>query len=140
MPNDYAFSIAVPTEPANFTAVTVNATSVMLVWTRPATPNGIITSYTLVYFTPGQPASMIVFEDSTLSAVVGLLNEFTEYTFELFASTSVGGGPNATDTASTDAAGMLNIVCNFVGSLYSVNSSECCTPECCWDICGLHQH
>ena len=89
----------------------------MLGWTRPATPNGIITSYTLVYFTPGQPASTIVFENTTLSAVVGLLNEFTEYTFELFASTSVGGGPNATDTASTDAAGMLEYFCHFVGSL-----------------------
>ena len=50
---------------------------------------------------------MAVYDGTTLSTMVYNLNEFTEYTFQLSANTTVGGGPAANVTATTDEDGRL---------------------------------
>jgi len=46
-----------------------------------------------------------VYNSTTLSATVENLNEFTSYTFQLSANTTVGGGPAASAIAMTDEDG-----------------------------------
>lgn len=48
---------------------------------------------------------MEVYDSTILSAIVENLNEFTSYTFQLSANTTVGGGPAAIAMAMTDEDG-----------------------------------
>jgi len=48
---------------------------------------------------------MKVYDSTNLSTIVGNLNEFTSYTFQLSANTIVGGGPAANAMAMTDEDG-----------------------------------
>ena len=50
---------------------------------------------------------MVVYDSATLEDTIENLNEFTTYTFELSANTSVGGGPAAVVMATTDEDGRL---------------------------------
>ena len=50
---------------------------------------------------------MIVYNNTILGDTVEYLNEFTNYTFELSANTSVGGGPVAVVMVTTDEDGRL---------------------------------
>ena len=52
---------------------------------------------------------MMMYNNATLEDTVENLNEFTTYTFELSANTSVGGGPPAVVMATTDQDGRLII-------------------------------
>ena len=52
---------------------------------------------------------MVVYDNATVEDTVENLNEFTYYTFELSANTSVGGGPPAVVMATTDEDGRLII-------------------------------
>ena len=49
----------------------------------------------------------MVYENNTSGDTIGYLNEFTPYTFELSANTSVGGGPVAVVMVTTDEDGRL---------------------------------
>ena len=80
--------------------------TVSLQWSRPTTPNGIITSYTLVYSNTTVEVT-IVYDNATFGDTIEYLNEFTNYTFELSANTSVGGGPAAVVMVTTDEDGKL---------------------------------
>ena len=75
----------------------------MLQWLRPTTPNGIITGYTLVYDDTNE--MQLIPLSNVLNYTLENLNEFTNYTFLLSASTSVGMGPNATAVGRTQQAG-----------------------------------
>ena len=78
--------------------------TIELNWTRPTTPNGFITAYTLQYM----DRDMLVTEsldNDTLSFVADSLNEFTNYTFTISASTRVGSGPTDTVEAMTEEDG-----------------------------------
>ena len=77
--------------------------SITLQWSRPTSPNGIITGYTLVYDDTNE--IQIIPLSNVLNYTLDELNEFTNYTFFLSASTSVGMGPNATDVAMTQEDG-----------------------------------
>ena len=77
--------------------------SIMLQWSRPTEPNGIITGYTLVYDDTNE--IQIIALPNVLNYTLDELNEFTNYMFLLSASTSVGMGPNATVTAMTQEDG-----------------------------------
>ena len=50
---------------------------------------------------------MAVYDGTNVSAIVYNLNEFTNYTFQLSANTTVGSGPAAIATAMTDEDGRL---------------------------------
>ena len=90
--------------PENFTATVQDPRTIELQWTRPTTPNGFITNYTLQYM----DRDMLVTEtldNDTLSYVAGGLNEFTDYTFTISASTRIGPGPTDTVEAMTEEDG-----------------------------------
>ena len=89
--------------PRLFVAEAENSTSIQLSWQRPTTPNGVIVHYTLVYqTTDGDPSpNQEPIPPTMTSFRVTGLNEYTDYTFTLTASTSLGAGPPAVATETT---------------------------------------
>lgn len=95
-------------EPQNFMAVTLTATQVTLSWSRPASPNGLITNYTLVYSNSTFSLSQVIPYSEMVSVVeIAGLNEFTSYRFAVNASTLVGAGPEAVRDITTAEAGIV---------------------------------
>ena len=78
-------------------------------WTRPATPNGIITAYRLQYINESVTIPTIFVKDNdeynVTSYIVHNLNEFTNYTFTLYPVTNSGDGPLTAISAVTNEAG-----------------------------------
>ena len=71
----------------------------------------MITSYSIQYYTTAgdddsEPVSMTINDATITSRTVENLNEYTNYTFTLSAATSVGSGPEAMTTETTDEDGM----------------------------------
>lgn len=96
------FSHVVPADtPQDFVAVVLNSTSVHLSWSEPILPYGIITSYTLYYNLTDVDDNRTL-DSSARSYVITALNEFTFYSFSIYASTRVGAGPAVDVTARTD--------------------------------------
>ena len=113
-------SIAPLDKPRNFNGNTLNSTSIRLSWTRPATPNGVITNYSLVYHITDDDSIPTTLSIDDITTTIDDLNEYTNYTFAISAVTSVGSGPEAMVTAITDEDGMFKFkfkftkfTCNF---------------------------
>ena len=85
-----------PETPTNFTAVADTSTTILLSWNPPNVNNGILLSYTVVYYNTTDTLVMIYDNDTFADTIIGL-NEDTLYTFVIYANTSAGAGPNATD-------------------------------------------
>ena len=105
---------AAPTEPVDLNVASRTATSISLQWTRPVPTNGIITMYTLDYTngsisdTINIPVEPVSQEYNVTNITVDSLNEFTNYTFNLSATTGGGIGPAATlPDVLTNEAGEL---------------------------------
>ena len=90
--------------PQNFTATVQGPRTIELSWTRPTTPNGFITAYTLQYMDRDMLMTEML-DENTLSYVADGLNEFTDYSFTISASTRVGSGPTDTVEAMTEEDG-----------------------------------
>ena len=78
--------------------------TIELQWSRPLTPNGLVTSYSLHYTDVNQSL-----KGNTFNYTAQNLNEFTNYTFTLSASTSAGTGPSTTVNARTEEDGEQQI-------------------------------
>ena len=89
--------------PGMFSATEVQAQLISFSWMPPAIPNGVITGYMLRYSNSTYNDSVIV---KGLTSIVEFLNEYTEYRFELSASTRIGSGPSSSLTLTTAEAGM----------------------------------
>jgi len=90
--------------PANLVATVTSATSILLTWSEPLLPNGVLVSYNITYNLTGISTSIIVSADNTAYTVSGL-NAFVYYQFLVSASTRVGAGPVATTMMRTNEAG-----------------------------------
>ncbi|EHB18205.1 Phosphotidylinositol phosphatase PTPRQ, partial [Heterocephalus glaber] len=85
--------------------VNLSSTSIILFWTPPSKPNGIIQYYSVYYrntsgtfmqnFTLHEVTNE--FDNMTVSAIIDNLAVFSYYTFWLTASTSVGNGNKSSD-------------------------------------------
>ena len=100
-----------PTAPVGLMSTSRTATTISLQWNRPATPNGIINMYTLTYsntthsLTEDIPVEYVGPEYNVTNITIDILNEFTNYTFNLTATTGGGTGPAATLEVQTNEAG-----------------------------------
>ena len=102
------FFIIVPaTAPSNFMPVVVNATAILLTWSPPQVPNGVIISYQVNYSLSGQLVTLLL--DNISNYVVSGLEEYTWYTFTISSFTRIGQGPMTSVSARTDIAGMTII-------------------------------
>ena len=85
-------------------ATVTSATSILLTWSEPLLPIGVLVSYNITYNLTGISTSIIVSADNTAYTVSGL-NAFVYYQFLVSASTRVGAGPVATTVMRTIEAG-----------------------------------
>lgn len=97
---------AVQTPPS---VVAINSTSLLISWSPPAQPNGIITVYEVYQrdlpFT-GDGTVIGSFLSSVLSVTVVDLQPFTAYEFSVIAYTSAGGRQSLWTRGMTDEQGM----------------------------------
>ena len=90
-----------PSAPLNVTAYNDSSTSIIVSWLPPMTPNGIIRSYRVVY----NRSSDGFVEDvntSDTSAMIFMLDEFTTYQVQVFATTVAEGVGSEVVTVTTD--------------------------------------
>ena len=78
--------------PRQLFSVAASSTSIVVSWSAPATPNGVITEYQLQCSGGGQVFIRSVME--TTATLSGLL-PYTNYSCSITAHTSAGGGPAA---------------------------------------------
>ena len=99
--------IAAPeTPPVNCEATAIDSTTIMITWSPPVMPNGIITNYNVSYV-PGQ--SLSTADYSTDGNVIGSndttynlssLRVATNYSITIAAHTIVGIGPYSSDNCT----------------------------------------
>ena len=87
----YIFTVP-ETSVANYFLSSQNSTSVIIDWTPPVKPNGIIIEYQLQCFGEEQEYRWTVGGSQTTTTLSGLL-PYTNYSCSITAHTSVGGGP-----------------------------------------------
>ena len=80
--------------------------SLSLSWNMPIKPNGVITHYDLFSSGGGQEFNWTVPGPQTTTTLSGLL-PYTNYSCNITAHTSVGGGPAATTSVSTEQDGII---------------------------------
>lgn len=103
----FIFSLAPLTPPTNLEA-TPGMTNVTLTWTAPEQPNGKVTyEYAIINSTDD-----IIISETTmdLSVSVDGLDEFTNYTFTVTASTSAGSNGPATGNFTTLEGGKMIVI------------------------------
>ena len=92
--------------PRHFFGIAANSTSIILAWSAPLTPNGVITEYQLQCSGGGQVFNRTVMETTT--TLSGLL-PYTNYSCSITAHTSAGGGPAAIIIVTTLQDGELTM-------------------------------
>lgn len=87
------FTISAPSPPTNVVAVSLNATTISISWSRPAKPNGQITRYEIQYNAVGSSdvTSNVLSANHIpgLNTLIGSLKPFTRYQFRIRAATGV---------------------------------------------------
>lgn len=87
------FTISAPSPPTNVVAVSLNATTISISWSRPAQPNGQITRYEIQYNAVGSSdvTSNVLSANHIpgLNTLIGSLKPFTRYQFRIRAATGV---------------------------------------------------
>ena len=86
--------------PSQFFGIAENSTSIIVSWSAPATPNGVITEYQLNCSNGSQRFKLTVMGSQTTTTLSGLL-PYTSYSCNITAHTSVGGGPANTSSTMT---------------------------------------
>ena len=95
------YSLAVPSSPpSSFSLTAISSTSITASWQLPPadSQNGIITGFKLFYKkkdSEGSATLVAINSGGTLTKNVTGLDKYTEYEFEVLASTSVGVGPKS---------------------------------------------
>ena len=90
--------------PRQFFAIAESSTSIIFSWSAPETPNGVITEYQLQCSGGEKVFSRTVMGSQTTTTLSGLL-PYTSYSCNITAHTSVGGGPAATTSVTTEQDG-----------------------------------
>ena len=89
----FLYIVTVPETPvANYFLSSKNSTSVVMIWTPPVKPNGVIIEYQLQCFGGEQEYRWTVRGSQTTTTLSGL-HPYTNYSCSITAHTSVGGGP-----------------------------------------------
>ena len=88
---DLLFIVTAPSPTANITVTDITSRTALVTWVEPATPNGVITGYTLTLtFNTGSVINDTIGTDTMFSAVD--LRPFTEYMVSVQGITGGGTG------------------------------------------------
>ena len=91
-----------PSAPENITANSLNSTSIAVSWLPPSITNGIVRSYRVVY-TTGDVVDNTITMDT--SVIINMLETFTTYQVQVFATTVVEGNGSGIVVVTTDEDG-----------------------------------
>ncbi|XP_063870793.1 receptor-type tyrosine-protein phosphatase H-like [Scylla paramamosain] len=96
----------VPGRPANVTAKAAGAEALWVGWEQPVEPNGVVTSYTLIWTHAATYLSdTLHVNGNTTAAVISGLQPCTNYTITVSAATAAGSGqPGGPARAATETA------------------------------------
>ena len=86
--------------PLNLNISFINSTTLLLSWSQPLIPNGIITKYTINCIGENNKNHTVV--TSTTMTLVLDLSPYTNYTCSVFGHTRFGMGPPTTGIGLTD--------------------------------------
>ena len=92
-----------------FMSVSTSSKSISFTWNSPLKPNGIILKYVLqcsrLTEVPKKPNLHQFMGSQTMATLIGL-HPYTNYSCNITAHTSVGGGPAVNSTVTTDEDGI----------------------------------
>ena len=97
----FYFYFTAPTAPLNVTARNVSSTSIMVTWQSPMIPNGIVRSYR-VEFTRTTDNVVDDVNTTNTSVVIDMLEKFTMYQVQVFATTVAEGNGSDIVNVTTD--------------------------------------
>ena len=86
--------------PVNLNITVINSSTLLLSWSQPSIPNGIIINYTINCTGENKKNHIVVI--STTMILVRDLSPYTYYACSVFGHTRVGMGPPITDVELTD--------------------------------------
>ena len=114
----YYFYSPAPSAPLNVTAHNLSSTSIMVTWQPPMTPNGIVRFYRVEYTrTPEFSGSGSINTTST-SVVITMLDNFTTYEVQVFATTiTEGDGSDVVIVRTNENSKFLHYLV-FICTLY----------------------
>ena len=96
----YSDSLEPGNSPVNLNISFINASTLLLSWSHPSIPNGIITKYTINCIGEDNKNHTVV--TNTTMTLVSDLSPYTNYTCSVFGHTRVGRGPPITAVGLTD--------------------------------------
>ena len=102
-------SFIVPGIPSNLNISFINSTTLLLFWSQPLIPNGIIIKYTINCIGENNKNHTVV--TSTTMTLVSDLSPYTNYICSVFGHTRVGMGPPITGEGQTDEDSESNKKC-----------------------------
>ena len=99
-----------PSAPLNVTAYNVSSTSIMVTWMPPMTPNGIIRSYRVQYNEIGTlDDNFDTTNNMTTSLIIRMLEKFTTYEVQVFATTVEEGNGSEIIIVTTNEDSELHV-------------------------------
>ena len=109
------FNSLAPSAPLNVTARNDSSTSILVTWVPPMTPNGMIRSYR-VEFTRMNDSNVddVTTDNIATSVIIGMLEKFTTYEVQVFATTVEEGDGSEIVTVTTDEDSELLAYCTCV--------------------------
>lgn len=97
-----SFPFLVPGMP-NLEPLNSTLTTIVVLWSKPAQPNGKITEYKLCW-----DSACKTFGPVSMNYTIGDLKPATMYRISIFAFTQIGSGPADSDTITTRRSGMFS--------------------------------
>ena len=96
-----------PSMPINVTAISINSTSILIMWEQPDPPNGIIHYYRVTYTSaePGAMSNTTNTTDNSTSVIINNLEPFTVYTVSVVGVTVDEGPPSNVVMIMTNESG-----------------------------------
>ena len=88
-----------PSAPLQVTSHNISSTSIMVTWQPPTTPNGIVRSYRIEFTTGGVADNTYTVNTSI---IINMLEKFTTYQIQVFATTVAEGDGSVFVSATTD--------------------------------------
>ena len=97
----------VPSAPVNLSYISINSTSILVSWSPPLSPNGIIINY-IVIVTEVETGMDLTLNTTDTEVLITYLQPHTGYSVVVFAETSAGVGESSSSLAFiTDEEGMF---------------------------------
>ena len=125
----YYFYSPAPSAPLNVTAHNLSSTSIMVTWQPPVTPNGIVRFYRVKYDVDhefsgsgdnsGGGGSINNVNTTNTSVIITMLDNYTTYEVQVFATTITEGDGSVVVRVRTDENSKFLCYLVFICTLYA---------------------